>query len=144
MEESANMTFAGASDEEDEQESDTAVWDWYTDALFEKVLADLMETYGYSGRNRHYADLSGRNYHPLRHGYAHSKIAESIYTDPEYQPSDEEILSGFYMMDYSDGSLATVGSFEERGRQPLVQLCSRRRKAVRLCYQTGFYLCARH
>ncbi len=71
------------------------------------------------------------------------KIAESIYTDPEYQPSDEEILSGFYMMDYSDGSW-----------QPSVLLKKRKATACsamqstpqgsRLCYQTGFYLCARH
>ena len=41
-------------------------------------------------------------------------IADSIYTSDEYRPEDREILSGFYMMDYSGRVLATVGSFEKK------------------------------
>ena len=115
MDESAHMTFAGASNnDDDEDDGELDVWDWYTDALFEKVLADLMDTYGYSEEIATMQIYQGGITIHSAMDRRIQNIADSIYTSDEYRPEDREILSGFYMMDYSGRVLATVGSFEKK------------------------------
>lgn len=115
MEESENMKFVGYSqDGEDEEEADSSVWNWYIEALYDDVTADLMELYD--------CDQSKAEqmlYHSGLKIYCAmdpdvQKIAEEEYQNEDNFLTDGAVESGFYMMDYSGRVLATVGSRQEK------------------------------
>ncbi len=114
MKESARMKFIYSDDSDDDSSHHSGIWDWYTDAMFEKLVADLKIAMGCS------ADVAemmiyqgGITIHSAVDARA-QRICEEIFSDPEMRPEDLDILSGIYVMDYDGRVLATVGSFEEK------------------------------
>lgn len=115
MEKSEHMEFVGYSQEaESEEENSSSVWNWYIEALYDDVIADLQETYDID-ENR----AEDMLYHGGLEIYCAmdpeiQKIAEEEYANEDNYSTDEDVQSGFVMMDYSGRVLATVGSREEK------------------------------
>ena len=112
MRESANMKFG--SDDDEEENENAGIWDWYTDAMFDKLVIDLKETLGCSTEMAEMMIYQGGLTIHSAMDMRAQNIAEEVYSNPEYRPSDKNILSGFHMMDFDGRVLATVGSFEEK------------------------------
>ena len=96
---------------------ENAIWNWYTDALFEDVKQGLMKAYNCSESNA--IELI---YHGGLHIYSAVNTemqndAESVFNDGKTFPSDSPNLQGGYVsMDYSGRVMAIVGG---RGKKTL-------------------------
>ncbi len=115
MKESENMHFVGYSQEaESEEERDTSVWNWYIEALYDDVTADLMEKYDCDQtKAEQMLYHSGLKIYCAMDPEA-QKIAEEEYQNEDNYGTDGAVESGFYMLDYSGRVLATVGSRQEK------------------------------
>ncbi len=112
MAESATMTFVGKTAEN--VVDNVEVWNWYIDAVFADVVADLQESLNISGTeatNMMY--YNGLSIYCAMDEQA-QQIAEDVFSDEEFLPENEEIQAGFLMMDYDGRVLATVGRIGER------------------------------
>ncbi len=114
MKESAKMKFTYSDDQDDEKTERSGIWDWYTDAMFEKLVAELKETLGCTSEVAEMMIYQGGiKIHSAVDARA-QRICEEVYSNPEMRPEDHDILSGIYMIGYNGRVLATVGSFEEK------------------------------
>ncbi|HIS49228.1 MAG TPA: transglycosylase domain-containing protein [Candidatus Gallacutalibacter pullistercoris] len=115
MEKSEHMKFVGYSQEaESEDQGDSSVWNWYIEAMYDEVTADLMELYDcdetkaqemlYHNGLKIYCAMDSET----------QKIAEEEYADESNYSTDGAVESGFLMMDYNGRVLATVGSRQEK------------------------------
>lgn len=109
------MHFVGYSQEaESEEERDTSVWNWYIEALYDDVTADLMEKYDCDQtKAEQMLYHSGLKIYCAMDPEA-QKIAEEEYQNEDNYGTDGAVESGFYMLDYSGRVLATVGSRQEK------------------------------
>ena len=114
MEKSEHMEFVGYSQEgESEEETNSTVWNWYIEAVYDDVVADLMELYDCDeSKAQQMLYHSGLKIYCAMDPKV-QKIAEEEYANEENYSTDGAVQSGFLMMDYSGRVLATVGSREE-------------------------------
>ena len=123
MEESENMQFAGKKTEDVVDEN--AVWDWYTEAVFEDVKDSLMEAYNCSSDKA--VDMI---YHGGLQIYSAvnadlQEIAEDVFNDGTTFPSSYPNLQGGYVaMDYNGRVMAIVGSRGEKESNRLFNLAT--------------------
>ena len=111
VKESGHMKFVGKK--EDDIATDTPVWNWYIDAMFEDVVSDLQSTLGISEDKA--TDMmyhGGLKIYSAMDQNAQS-IAESVINGKS-MPYDKKIQTGYLMMDYSGRVLATVGRRGEK------------------------------
>lgn len=112
MKKSENMKFYGKIN--GQEVGETAIFNWYTEALIDDVMEDLMELYNCSieeASNMIY-------YNGLRiysaEDVALQKQAEKIFKNSEIFDYDPDLEAGFYMMDYDGRALAIIGSSQPK------------------------------
>ena len=114
----AAMTFDGNQSQETEsveEQQDVNDWNWYIDTMFEDIVADLMDTYGYSYDIA--VDMiynSGLEIHTAMDPQIQNDL-EQMFLTGDCMPEDENIEAGLFVMDpYSGRVIAVVGSRYER------------------------------
>ncbi len=108
MAKSEHMVFS--TKKSDEAVDATPIQNWYIDAMFDDVVADLQTHYNCSKE-----EAESKMYHAGLKIYSAmdtsaQTIAENTMKDPSKFTSDSKIQMGYFMMDYSGRVLATVGS----------------------------------
>ncbi len=109
------------------------VYDYYTDMLIDEVVADLMETYGYTESHAKNMVFYGGLTIDSCEEPALQKKAEAIYADdanfPALLPEDEEKpQAAIYVMDYTGKTIAVVGG---RGEKTANRVLNRATSSVR-------------
>ena len=114
----AAMTFDGNQSQETEsveEQQDVNDWNWYIDTMFEDIVADLMDTYGYSYDIA--VDMiynSGLEIHSAMDPQIQTDL-ENMFVSGENMPADPDIQTGLFVMDpYTGRVIAVVGSRDER------------------------------
>ena len=114
----AAMTFDGNQSQETEsveEQQDVNDWNWYIDTMFEDIVADLMDTYGYSYDIA--VDMiynSGLEIHSAMDPQIQTDL-ENMFVSGENMPEDPDIQAGLFVMDpYTGRVIAVVGSRDER------------------------------
>ena len=114
----AAMTFDGNQSQETEsveEQQDVNDWNWYIDTMFEDIVADLMDTYGYSYDIA--VDMiynSGLEIHSAMDPQIQTDL-ENMFVSGENMPADPDIQAGLFVMDpYTGRVIAVVGSRDER------------------------------
>lgn len=114
----AAMTFDGNQSQETEsveEQQDVNDWNWYIDTMFEDIVADLMDTYGYSYDIA--VDMiynSGLEIHSAMNPQIQNDL-EKMFVSGENMPEDQDIQAGLFVMDpYTGRVIAVVGSRDER------------------------------
>ena len=114
----AAMTFDGDQSQETEsveEQQDVNDWNWYIDTMFEDIVADLMDTYGYSYDIA--VDMiynSGLEIHSAMDPQIQTDL-ENMFVSGENMPEDPDIQAGLFVMDpYTGRVIAVVGSRDER------------------------------
>lgn len=114
----AAMTFEGdqfQDTESVEEQQDVNDWNWYIDTMFEDIVADLMDTYGYSYDIA--VDMiynSGLEIHSAMDPQIQTDL-ENMFVSGENMPADPDIQAGLFVMDpYTGRVIAVVGSRDER------------------------------
>ena len=115
MAKSAKLVFS--TKKSDQAVDATPVQNWYIDAMFDDVVADLLSKNVCSSKE----EAQSKMYHGGLKIYCAmdteaQTIAENVIKDPVKLKltSDSKLQMGFYMMDYSGRVLATVGSKGEK------------------------------
>lgn len=105
---------SGNNDEEDED--DVEGWNWYIDLMFEDVVDDLMEKYGYSEDVAEaYLYNAGYEIHCAMDLNFQNDIEDFFLSRTTELPEDPNVQLGFYMMDpYTGRVMAVVGSRYEK------------------------------
>ena len=114
----AAMTFEGDQSQDTEsveEQQDVNDWNWYIDTMFEDIVADLMDTYGYSYDIA--VDMiynSGLEIHSAMDPQIQTDL-ENMFVSGENMPADPDIQAGLFVMDpYTGRVIAVVGSRDER------------------------------
>lgn len=114
----AAMTFDGDQSQDTEsveEQQDVNDWNWYIDTMFEDIVADLMDTYGYSYDIA--VDMiynSGLEIHSAMDPQIQTDL-ENMFVSGENMPEDPDIQAGLFVMDpYTGRVIAVVGSRDER------------------------------
>ena len=114
----AAMTFDGDQSQDTEsveEQQDVNDWNWYIDTMFEDIVADLMDTYGYSYDIA--VDMiynSGLEIHSAMDPQIQTDL-ENMFVSGENMPADPDIQTGLFVMDpYTGRVIAVVGSRDER------------------------------
>lgn len=112
MKQSENMKFYGKINGQDVGE--TSVFNWYTEALIDDVMQDLMELYDCSVE-----EASNMIYYNGLRIYSAEDVdlqkqAEKIFENSEIFDYDPDLEAGFYMMDYNGRALAIIGSSQPK------------------------------
>lgn len=114
----AAMTFEGDQSQDTEsveEQQDVNDWNWYIDTMFEDIVADLMDTYGYSYDIA--VDMiynSGLEIHSAMDPQIQTDL-ENMFVSGENMPEDPDIQAGLFVMDpYTGRVIAVVGSRDER------------------------------
>lgn len=114
----AAMTFDGDQSQDTEsveEQQDVNDWNWYIDTMFEDIVADLMDTYGYSYDIA--VDMiynSGLEIHSAMDPQIQTDL-ENMFVSGENMPADPDIQAGLFVMDpYTGRVIAVVGSRDER------------------------------
>ena len=114
----AAMTLDGNQSQETEsveEQQDVNDWNWYIDTMFEDIVADLMDTYGYSYDIA--VDMiynSGLEIHSAMDPQIQTDL-ENMFVSGENMPADPDIQTGLFVMDpYTGRVIAVVGSRDER------------------------------
>ena len=112
------MTFDGDQSQDTEsveEQQDVNDWNWYIDTMFEDIVADLMDTYGYSYDIA--VDMiynSGLEIHSAMDPQIQTDL-ENMFVSGENMPEDPDIQAGLFVMDpYTGRVIAVVGSRDER------------------------------
>lgn len=118
MQQSEAMTFIGKTEEN--VIDNVPVWNWYIDAMFEDVVADLQESLSISEK-----EAVNMMYHGGLSIYCAMDedaqvTAEEVFADEEILPTNPKIQAGYFMMDYNGRVLATVGRIGERSGNRLL------------------------
>lgn len=112
MAESNHMVFA--KKKTDSESDSSPVQNWYIDAMFNDVVADLQSIYDCSEDKAEYMMYhSGLKIYSAMDLKAQT-IAENELKNGKNLPYDKKIQIGYYMMDYSGRVLATVGARGEK------------------------------
>lgn len=112
------MTFGNVEVEETEsveEQQDLDDWNWYIDTMFEDIVSDLQETYGYSYERA--VDMvynSGLEIHCAMDPKIQTDL-ENLFINGDCMPEDEDIEAGMFIMDpYTGRVIAVIGSRHER------------------------------
>ncbi len=114
------MDFVGNEQEdtsaEHEASQDEENWNWYIDVMFEDVVADLMDKYGYS--YDYAVDMmynSGLEIHCAMDAKLQKDMEHLFLTNTDMLPDDPAVQLGFFMMDPYTGKVqAVIGAREAR------------------------------
>ena len=112
------MTFGDVEVEETESVEDQQNqndWNWYIDTMFEDIVEDLQEKYGYSyDYSVNLVYNSGMEIHCAMDPKIQSDL-EKMFINGDCMPEDEDIEAGMFIMDpYSGRVIAVIGSRHER------------------------------
>ena len=113
------MSFVGGevedTDAENEEKQDTDKWNWYIDTMFNDIVADLQEKYGYSyDQARSLVYNSGLEIHCAMNLQIQTDL-EEMFLHGDCMPADPDIQAGLFVMDpYTGRVIAVVGSRDQR------------------------------
>lgn len=120
VQELETMTFGGGqqadTSEEHEAIQEQEKWNWYIDVMFEDIVGDLMEKYGYSYENAVSMMYNqGLEIHSAMNLGLQTDIENLFLNNTEMLPADPAVQLGFFMMDpYTGQVMAVVGAREAR------------------------------
>ena len=114
----AAMTFDGDQSQDTEsveEQQDVNDWNWYMDTMFNDIVDDLMEQYGY-GRDAAINMIynGGLEIHSAMNPQIQSDL-EEMFFNGDCMPDDPDIQAGMFIMDpYTGKVIAVLGSRDER------------------------------
>ena len=114
----AAMTFDGDQSQDTEsveEQQDVNDWNWYMDTMFNDIVDDLMEQYGY-GRDAAINMIynGGLEIHSAMNPQIQSDL-EEMFLNGDCMPDDTDIQAGMFIMDpYTGKVIAVLGSRDER------------------------------
>ncbi len=114
------MDFHTGSQEDNSEEhealQDQEKWNWYIDVLFEDVVSDLMDKYGYSYDNAVSMMYNqGLEIHCAMDLNLQTDMENLFLHNTEMLPADPAVQLGFFMMDpYTGKVMAVIGAREAR------------------------------
>ena len=112
MKESATMTFVGYKDDDDDVTTGSAVWNWYTELMFDDLLLDL-QGLGYSEDMASDLIYSGGLHIYSAMDPVLQEAIENLVIN-EYELDEPGIQAGMFLMDYNGRVMAVVGSLDEK------------------------------
>ena len=109
MEESEHMVFVGKK-EDDDNNTGSSVFNWYTETMFSDLVEDLQRVYNCSA-----TEAANKIYYEGLKIYSAmdphvQKMAEDVFAKSSILNSNPALQAGFFMMDYDGRVLAVVGS----------------------------------
>lgn len=115
MEKSDHMEFVGWQDDDEAADDDgTEIWNWYMEAVFNDLIDDIMEVYGYSySQAESYIYNGGLEIFTAMDPKLQKGVEEYFKTD-EVLPYDLEVDFGGYVMDYNGKTIAVLGGRREK------------------------------
>ena len=113
MEESEHMVFVGKK-EDDDNNTGSSVFNWYTETMFSDLVEDLQWVYNCSA-----TEAADKIYYGGLKIYSAmdpdvQKMAEDVFAKNSILNSNPALQAGFFMMDYDGRVLAVVGSTAEK------------------------------
>ncbi len=109
MEESKHMEFV-KSKNSNQENYNVPVRDWYTEAMINDIIRDLMEKYKISKASaQEILFTQGLSIYSAVDPKA-QRIAEEVISDSSIMPKDKKLELGYMMMDFDGRVLASIGS----------------------------------